>query len=292
MPGVPHETMVLMLREHPEWLATLVAAVVHRALPDELTVIDSALRVVDPAEVRVDLVLVAENGEWVLVEVQLDIDDVKARKWPLALAALWNERDTPGDLFVITPSRAVAEWALSVGRMTGPRGSRLTAEPVVVQLTGDVAELLLDPAHPEMAFFAVWTVHDRYGPEARAIVEGAAELIELIPDEALRRTLMRLMIAMLHERLIQTLRKASMDLNNLPLSDALRRWNAEYEAMHGLRIRLEESSKMLLKVLAARRLPVDDAAQARIQQCTDLATVERWVESAVTAATTDDVFRA
>src|SRR5687767_4628971 len=87
----------------------------------------------------------ADDGDsWVLVEVQLDEDKVKARKWPLAVAALWNERGVPGDLIVITADRAVAVWAQTVGRMTGPLGCALAVQPVVVQLTGDVAEVLLD----------------------------------------------------------------------------------------------------------------------------------------------------
>src|SRR5690348_11685678 len=103
MPSAPHETMVVLLREHPDWLRALVEVIAKRTLPAKLTLIDSAVRVVDPAEVRLDLVFTADDGEsWVLVEVQLDEDKVKARKWPLAVAALWNERGVPGDLIVIT----------------------------------------------------------------------------------------------------------------------------------------------------------------------------------------------
>ena len=61
-------------------------------LPAKLKLTDSAVRVVDPAEVRLDLVFVSDDGKfWVLVEVQLDEDPDKARKWLLAVAALWNE---------------------------------------------------------------------------------------------------------------------------------------------------------------------------------------------------------
>lgn len=64
------------------------------------------MRVADPAEVRLDLLLEAADGtSWVLVEVQLDQDKAKARKWPLAVAALWNERAVEGDLIVFTADR-------------------------------------------------------------------------------------------------------------------------------------------------------------------------------------------
>ena len=176
----------------PKWLRALVEVVTKETLPANLTLTDSAIRVVDPAEVRLDLVFMSADGaSWVLVEVQLDEDAAKARKWPLAVAALWNERGVPGDLLVITSDRAVAAWARTVGQMDGPSGTALVVRPVVVQLTGDVAESLLDPARPELAFFAAWTVHDRYGPAAQAIVERATDLIETLPDEALRRALIR-----------------------------------------------------------------------------------------------------
>jgi hypothetical protein len=93
----------------------------------------------------------------------------------------------PGALLVFTAQRAVATWARTVGTMDGPLGTGLGVRPVVVQLTGDVAEALLDHAHPELAFFVAWNIHDRYGPEAQAIVERATDLVEPLADEALRR---------------------------------------------------------------------------------------------------------
>ena len=53
MSGVPHKTKVMLLRGHPEWL---------RSLPETLLPVDSAVRLVDPAEVRLDLVLAPVDG--------------------------------------------------------------------------------------------------------------------------------------------------------------------------------------------------------------------------------------
>lgn len=50
MPGDPHETMVVLLRELPEWLRALVQIVVKRELPEALRPIDSTVRVVDLAK--------------------------------------------------------------------------------------------------------------------------------------------------------------------------------------------------------------------------------------------------
>lgn len=291
MPGAPHESLVVLLREHPEWLAELLEAVAHRTLPAPLTVVDTAVRVVAPAELRVDLLLATADGSyWLVVEVQLEIDPVKARKWPLALAALWNERDVPGDLLVVTADRAVATWAQTVGRMNGPLGTRQISEPVVLQLTGDVAEALLDPAQPELAFFAVWTVHDRYGPEALAIVERATELIETIADESLRRTLQSLILGMLHEKLLLKIREVSMNLDQIPKSPAYLRFVEDVMRDHGPRLEARTKADALFAVLGARGIAVDDTVRASILACRDLATLDRWIIRAVTAPTLDAIF--
>ncbi len=200
----------------------------------------------------------------------------------------------PGDLLVITADRAVAAWARTVGRMDGPSGTSLVVRPVVVQLTGDVAEMLLDPAQPELAFFAAWTVHDRYGPEAQAIVERATDLIETLPDGALQRTLIRYIQGMLHEKLLELVREVSMNPQKVPVSPALQRLDQEFQAMYGEQIEargeVRGEVKVLLKILAARKLPVDDATRARILACTDTAVLERWAEQAANATSIDQVF--
>ena len=46
----------------------------------------------------------------------------------------------------------------------------------------------------------------------------------------------------------------------------------------------------VLMVLKARGLQVSDSQRARIDACDDLATLKEWAESALTAATADDLF--
>jgi hypothetical protein len=53
----------------------------------------------------------------------------------------------------------------------------------------------------------------------------------------------------------------------------------------------DEARSLLLKVLAARSLPVPPDLRARIDGEPDLAWLESWLEAAVTAAAVGDVFR-
>ena len=55
--------------------------------------------------------------------------------------------------------------------------------------------------------------------------------------------------------------------------------------------RADEARSLLLKVLAARSLPVTPDVQARIDREPDLARLESWLEAAVTATAIGDVFR-
>jgi hypothetical protein len=183
MPSLAHEVLVVQLREHPELLSVLLEAFGLPQLPGELTVSDSALRLVDPVEIRPDLILArGSDGPWVLVEVQLDADAVKQRKWPLAAGMLLDARGVMGDIVVLTAQRSVAEWAQQVAVVSGPLGTRYGLVPVVVTLTGDTAEQLLDEERPELAFFAAFAMHERHGKTARRVVTRALQLTARLPE--------------------------------------------------------------------------------------------------------------
>ena len=112
-----HESVLLWLRDDPSRLSSLLVLTGHPPCPPMLTVEDSALRVIVPIEVSPDLVLRdLETSEWVLVEVQRRPDEAKARRWPMAMAAMADRHGPRGELVVITASSAVARWAKRVAR--------------------------------------------------------------------------------------------------------------------------------------------------------------------------------
>ena len=137
MPSPAHETLVALLSQRPDLLDRLLRALGHAGLPGAVVPVDSALRVMNPLELRPDLVLVAEGerGPWVILEVQLRRDEEKRRRWLAASGVLLDTRGTMGDLVVITHDASVARWASTVARTQGPGGTKLSLEPVVVTLT-------------------------------------------------------------------------------------------------------------------------------------------------------------
>ncbi|MGP4022775.1 hypothetical protein [Actinomadura sp. 3N407] len=54
--------------------------------------------------------------------------------------------------------------------------------------------------------------------------------------------------------------------------------------------RVEGEVKALLLLLEARGIPVTDDVRDRVEGCTDLGQIERWIQRVVTADTADDLF--
>lgn len=79
------------------------------------------------------------------------------------------------------------------------------------------------------------------------------------------------------------------------VQDLIREWEdkgrAEGRVEGRVEGRADEARSLLLKVFAARSLPVTPDVRARINGEPDLARLESWLEAAVTAAAIGDVFR-
>jgi hypothetical protein len=75
------------------------------------------------------------------------------------------------------------------------------------------------------------------------------------------------------------------------VQDLIREWEDKGRAEGRVEGRADEARSLLLKVFAARSLPVTPDVRARIDVEPDLARLESWLEAAVTAAAIGDVFR-
>ena len=127
MAGVPHDVLILALKEKPELLAELLQRVAGVTSPGPLAVTDSVVRFTVSLETYPDLVFATEGPEpsWVIVELQNRPDETKGKTWHLATSVLL-QNGVMGDLVVITASRAVARWARATFRAapsssSGPR---------------------------------------------------------------------------------------------------------------------------------------------------------------------------
>ena len=283
MPNAPHQIVVTLLSEQPHLLGLLSERILGRALPAGLALADSTLRLGDPDEVRPDLVLEGAAG-WVLGEAQGQPDAEKAWRWPLAMAVKGNQLRRPGDLVVLTFSRAVAEWAETIAAHRGPMGTESALKPVVLLLDGEVVDGLLDEKHPELAFFAAWAMQERHGPEARATVLRALELSQRLP-EPLQAPMRRAIYNVLSERMLAFLKETAMNIDQIPEGPAMRLFRLEAFAEG----EAKGEAKALLAILANRGLQVSEGARARLLAITDLAVLDGFLQRVFSVNSTEEL---
>ena len=147
MPSHAHEQAISELKNNPVLLQELLRRVKGRYVTGTLAVHDSVLRA-NPIEARPDLLFTGDDG-WLGVEVQLQPDEAKARRWLLMLVLLINELGL-GDLVVLTHSKRIAKWAATIARWSGRLGGAAHFLPVVLLLDESTVEKLLDPTMPAL----------------------------------------------------------------------------------------------------------------------------------------------
>ncbi|HEU4535915.1 MAG TPA: hypothetical protein VFS00_17445 [Polyangiaceae bacterium] len=303
MPGAAHEILILALREQPSLLATLLERLTGRPAPGPLTVADSALRFADVKEVRPDLVLEAPGLPWAALEVQHEVDATKQRRWPLAASVLLDEHGAMGELLVLTHRRRVARWAAEQIVWQGPRGTRLALYPLVLWVDLDAAEGLLREGEPALALVAAWALQGKGGPRSKALPVRAVERTAALPEPVRTRqgrAIMQLFGKPLRDHLHAMLLK---DLEKVPQSKSFKKFlraiegpaeargkakgeakgKAEGKAEGKVEGRAEGEARALLKYLEQRGVALTAERRQRIEGCTDLAQLDRWLERAFAA---------
>ena len=274
----------------------------HASDPVVMEVQDSVLRTVIPVEVTPDLVLreagAGAAGRWVLVEVQRQADEAKARRWPLAMAVMGDRFGPNGELIVITASASVARWARRVAsHRTG--ATRWGVVPTVLLLGPAEAEVILARGPPEMAVFAAWATQGRRGRRALDLARRALARSDAVEDDRLRRSTQEGIMSVLHPSVLEQLRRAAMiDINQLPKNPAWERWKADLRAEGALegeargeaRGQILGEARLLMRILRRRGFVVSADVEARLLATTDLARIERWADRALDAASLDVVF--
>ena len=182
------------------------------------------------------------------------------------------------------PSRRAVAWE-------GSLGTRLRVRPLVLEISFDLVERhLLSPDAPTLALVAAWALQSKYGPRARRTLRRALEITEQL-DEPVRSTQVRAILQRLNARLLAHLAELTMNLEQIPQSEAFQKFQRELEARGEARGVARGEAQAILAVLDARGLVVAPDARNRILDCADTAQLEAWVRKAVSAKTVDDLFR-
>jgi hypothetical protein len=289
MPTLPHEAPLLLFRERPDLVPTLLRDVLGIAIPAHarVRVEESNFAQIVPAEYRADLVLtLASDGGPVMgivVEVQLTRDPRKRFTWPLYVAALHAKLACATCLVVVTADDDVARWAAEpiTTLQPGPAFTPLVFGPERIPIVTDAAEAT---RQPELAVLSALA----HGREGRAVEIGRAALTAVARLDDERRALYTDLVLYALAGAAREALEIEMNLTNYEFkSDFFKLKLAEGEARGEAR----GKARAVLAVLAARGLAVSDEIRSRVLACTDLSTLDRWIARAATASTADDVVR-
>jgi len=291
MPSLLHEGLLQLVRNRPELMATLLTDLLGVPLPAFATARmgEAALPELVPVEYFADaLVLFADTKPvfGAILEVQLQEDRRKLFTWPLYAVAARARHECPVVVVVVTTDRNTARWAaqpidLGAGRLyhvlvIGPEG---------VPIITDVERAAHDPYLAMLSVMA----HGQGDPDvAFAIARVTAEAIRTLPKDDQRLVYWYLIWSSLGE----AARKAFEMLSNLQsfLNEAERQAFARVAAEGEARGEAKAKAEAILKILAKRGVSITEAQRQRVLDCSDLATLDRWLDRALTSIAIDELF--
>jgi len=279
MPSFFHEALLLLFRNRPELAAELLRDALGVELPayTEARIESAELADIVPAARYADLVVLLVDGKPVLgivVEVQLAPDDDKRFTWPAYVSNLRARIRCNVELLVVAPDPKVAAWA---SRPIGI-GQRATFAAFVIGPEGVpvVDDLEQAKRAPELAVLsAVAHGHGGVDDAVRLALVAAQASAEMGAGH----------FAVYYDLIISALSEAARKaFQMLPQG-------YEYQDKSLRRSFSEGRAGAVLRVLARRNVAVSDEQREQISACTDLETLDRWLDRAVTAASADELFK-
>ncbi|MGK3996730.1 hypothetical protein [Sorangium sp. So ce1024] len=303
MPTLEHNALVEMFREHPELAPRLLATLLHVEVPPHasVAVVESSLDQLIPVEYRADLVLeLRDEGDAlvlaIVLEVQRDVDPDKKYSWPAYVAVVRARKRCDTIVLVVAPDAGVAAWAAEAIDLGLGRGhvAPLVLGPAVVPEITDPADAVKET---ELAVLSAMA-HGN-GPSGLTVVEAAlAGLVRLDQAHAmvyfqviwngLREPMRQALEALVMERQIEG--EATFPPSLQRLMDRCKLEGVREGRLEGVREgRLAGKRDTLLRLLARAGIALTEGESARVQACTDVATLDRWIENVLGAKTATEV---
>jgi hypothetical protein len=286
MPSLLHEGLLLMIRDQPALVATLLRSLLGVDVPrfTEARMAEAALHELVPVEYFAGAVVLLLDDQpvyGVIVEAQLQPDPRKRYTWPMYAVAARARYECPFAVIVATPDPRTARWAaqpIELGNgvtyrvhVVGPEGI-----PVVTEVESARRE-------PPLVMLSVMA-HGEGDPDtAVAIARAALVAIEDLPEDQ------RLLYSAIIERALgEAARKAFEMLPETQrfMSESQRRSFAEGEAKG----EAKGMAEAVLRILARRGISVSDVERKRIHECRELETLGHWLDHALNVAAIDELF--
>jgi len=302
-PSLIHEGVIALVRDNPAFAASLLRDLLHVDVPrfDEARLTEATLNELVPVEYHADAVvlfdLIDDKKQPVfgtIFEVQLERKDRKRYTWPLYAAAARARYECPFVVTAVTPDPAVAKWA----SQPIDQGDGMIFRPRVIGPEGIPLVTDRDRAarEPQLAVLSVVAHGGGEVETAVSIARAAVDAVLPLPEEQ------RLLYSVLIEKALSDAARKALAMESQIeqfFSEAHRRsydlgkakGEAEGEAKGEAKGRLTEARAALRRVLGHRQLTPSNDEDARIEACTDLATLERWNDQAFTAVSVTDALK-
>jgi hypothetical protein len=282
--------------------ASLLRDLFHVEVPsfDEARLTETALNELVPIEYHADAVVlfdvIYDKNKPVfgtIFEVQLDRKARKRYTWPLYAVAARARYECPFVVTAVTPDPVVARWArqpIDLGDGVMFR-VRVIGPDDIPQVT-DREQALRDP---QLAVLSVVAHGGGDVDVAVSVARPAVNAVSPLPEEQ------RLLYSVLIEKaLSEAARKALAMEPHIEkfFSEAHRQsydrgkadGEAKGEARGEARGEAKGEAKALMMVLQRRGLALTDEQQQQIVACTDVATLDRWLDRALSVTSVDELF--
>ncbi|GAA2818506.1 hypothetical protein [Nonomuraea rubra] len=289
-PTLEHEYLIELVRNRPSLVTALLARV-----DVEVPAFDEALvgncDFTDlPKEFRADSVVVLRRGgkpvASVILEVQRKYDPHKQWSWPVYMATLRAREKCPVMLLVFCQTEETAVTCASPIHMGHP-GWVLRPSVAALRDVPRITDMEQARANPELAALSTIAHVSLGGDEALEVLRAWVEA-EKQPLEGQRSYAALVYIMLCGPDAVQMFKELEVAVG---IPDAMRnpiiREAVEYGEAKG---EARGEAKAVLRILRRRDIPISHEAQERVLTCTDQATLETWIDRAITVKAADELF--
>jgi hypothetical protein len=244
-----------------------------------------------PVEYHADAVVlfvdVVDNHKPVfgtIFEVQLQRDDRKRFTWPLYAVAARARYECPFIVTAVTPDPAVERWAsqpidLGDGMIFRPRVMGRDDIPQVTDRDRALRE-------PQLAVLSAVAHGGGDVETAVSIARAAVDAVLPLPEEQ------RLLYSILIEQALSKAARKALDMEpqiEKFFTEAHRRSYDRGKAEGKAEGEAKGEAKALIVILKRRGMTITDEQQRQIVACTDLATLDRWLDRAFSVTSVDEL---
>jgi hypothetical protein len=291
--------VIALVRDRPAFAASLLRDLLNVEVPHftEARLTEATLNQLIAVEYHADaVVLFVDNKNrpvlGTIFEVQLHANARKQFTWPLYAVAARARYECPFIVTVVTASAAIASWAGQPIDL----GGRNVFRPHVIGPEGipQVTDHELALREPQLAVLSVLAHGAGDVGTAVSIGRAAIHAVLPLPDEQ------RLLYSILIEQALSEAARKALEMDTQIekfFSEAHRRsydrgkadGEAAGEAKGEAKGKAEGKAEALLMFLRRREMAITSEQHHRILTCSDLATLDRWLDRAFSVASVDEL---